>query len=104
MTDFHRSSQLWRRRIFLVLSITFMATCMILVLYVGFLCMNWNYPFRTTGSYDAFAAGSPFVGSSISVAPDGSRLVYASPNTGDGDIYTCSCSGLAGIQLTSNTA
>ncbi len=67
---------------------------------VYFLSVNWDWPVRTWGAYESYESGQAFPGSAISVAPDGSRLVYASPETGRGDIYSMRLDGTNRSRLT----
>jgi Tol biopolymer transport system component len=56
-------------------------------------CVMWSSPFRIYGRYDEYASGGAFKGSAFSVSPNGSTIVYASPRTGQGDLYSVSLDG-----------
>lgn len=57
-------------------------------LLLVFTSVNWCWPFRLFGAYEAYTMGRIFYGSSISISPDGASIIAASPRTGHGDVYS----------------
>ncbi len=56
--------------------------------------------FERGGRWDRYAGGGNFIGVRPSISPIGNELVYASPRTGQGDIYLTKVDGTSPKRLT----
>jgi len=60
----------------------------------------WRQKLEHFGRWDRYAAGGNFEGAKPSMSPDGSLIVFASPRTGCGDIYSIKADGSQATVLT----
>ncbi len=60
-----------------------------------------TFTFTMTGRYARYLTGGSFSGTHPDMSPDGNTIVFATPHTGRGDIYSISADGTSRKQLTS---